>query len=217
MSKKYILFDLDGTLTDSGEGILNCVKYALEKMGEPIPDYETQLRFIGPPLVESFREYAGLSPEDAENAVEIYRERYKTKGLFENCVYDGIPQLLEKLKQSGKSLLLATAKPIVFAERIMQHFDLAKYFDGLYGAELNPPYNNKIAVMRLALEKGGVSDLSAAVMVGDREQDVLGSKAVGIECVGVRYGYAEKNELENAGADYICTTVAELVELLEKI
>ncbi len=215
MNKKYILFDLDGTLTDSGEGIKNCVKYALEKIVEPIPDKSVLLRFIGPPLIDSFREFCHLSQERASLAVEKYRERYKDTGIFENCVYDGVTKMLSGLKSSGKTLLLATAKPIVFAERIMVHFDLAKYFDGLYGAELEPPYNNKIAVMRLALEKGGVDDLSTAVMVGDRSQDILGAKVVGIDSIGVRYGYAEKGELETAGADFICATPDEVLKLLK--
>lgn len=209
-----ILFDLDGTLTDPKEGITNCVKYALESVGIYETDMAKLMRFIGPPLVDSFMKYYGYDKEAALLLVEKYRERFSTVGLFENALYDGVEEMLEVLKKSGKTIVLATAKPIVYAKRIMEHFDIAKYFDLMCGAELDGSVNHKHEVIELALKRLGNPDKARVVMVGDREQDIAGAHKNGIKSIGVRFGYAEKNELENAGADYIAENMEELKELL---
>ena len=172
-----ILFDLDGTLTDSAPGILNSVRYACRKLGLPIPGEETPRRFLGPPLIASFREY------------------FPTKGLFENEVYPGVPALLADLKAAGKTVILATSKPEAFARRIMEHFDLARYCDFICGATLDETRTDKAEVIAYALETAGITDKSRAVMVGDREHDVLGAKKNGLPCIGAVYGYGTAEEL----------------------
>ena len=209
-----ILFDLDGTLTDPKEGITNCVKYALESVGIYENDMGKLMRFIGPPLVDSFMEYYGYGRDEALRLVEKYRERFSTIGLFENALYDGVEEMLKKLKSEGKTLVLATAKPIIYAKRIMEHFDIAKYFDIMCGAELDGSVNHKHEVIELALKKLNNPDKARAVMVGDRKQDIDGAKLNGIKAIGVRFGYAEEGELEDAGSDYIAKDMEELTELL---
>lgn len=209
-----ILFDLDGTLTDPKEGITNCVKYALSSVGVIENDMNKLMRFIGPPLVDSFMEYYGYNKEEALALVAKYRERFSTVGLFENALYDGVSVMLEKLKGEGKTIVLATAKPLVYAKRILEHFDIARYFDLMCGAELDGSVNHKHEVIALALGKLEDSDKSRAIMVGDRKQDIDGAHENGIKAIGVRFGYAEKDELEGAGADYFADSMDELTELI---
>ncbi len=216
--KRYdvILFDLDGTLTDSAEGIVNCAEYALNAMGITEPDRSRLLRFIGPPLVDSFMDFYGMSREDALKAVALYRERFPVKGIFENRVYEGIPEALELLKKSGKRLAVATSKPEVYANRILEHFKLAEFFEVVTGAELSGERNAKSEVIEECLKRLGNPDKEIVLMVGDRKHDVIGAKACGVDCAGVKFGYAEENELENAGA--ICTfdTLIQLAEAVTK-
>lgn len=216
--KKYdvILFDLDGTLTDSAEGIMNCAEYALNAMGITEPDRSRLLRFIGPPLVDSFMDFYGMSREDALKAVALYRERFPVKGIFENRVYEGIPEALDMLKKAGKRLAVATSKPEVYAKRILEHFELAEYFEVVTGAELSGERNAKSEVIEECLKRLGNPDKGTVLMVGDRKHDVIGAKACGVDCAGVKFGYAEENELENAGA--ICTfdTPIQLAEAVTK-
>lgn len=216
--KKYdvILFDLDGTLTDSAEGIMNCAEYALNLMGITEPDRSRLLRFIGPPLVDSFMDFYGMSREDALKAVALYRERFPVKGIFENRVYEGIPEALDMLKKAGKRLAVATSKPEVYAKRILEHFELAEYFEAVTGAELSGERNAKSEVIEECLKRLGNPDKGTVLMVGDRKHDVIGAKACGVDCAGVKFGYAEENELENAGA--ICTfdTPIQLAEAVTK-
>lgn len=216
--KKYdvILFDLDGTLTDSAEGIMNCAEYALNAMGITEPDRSRLLRFIGPPLVDSFMDFYGMSREDALKAVALYRERFPVKGIFENRVYEGIPEALDMLKKAGKRLAVATSKPEVYAKRILEHFELAEYFEAVTGAELSGERNAKSEVIEECLKRLGNPDKGTVLMVGDRKHDVIGAKACGVDCAGVKFGYAEENELENAGA--ICTfdTPIQLAEAVTK-
>lgn len=193
-----ILFDLDGTLTDSAPGILNSVRYACRKLGLPIPGEETLRRFLGPPLIASFRELMGLDAADADRAVSAFREYFPTKGLFENEVYPGVPALLADLKAAGKTVILATSKPEAFARRIMEHFDLAQYCDFICGATLDETRTDKTGL----------------VMVGDREHDVLGAKKNGLPCIGAVYGYGTAGELTAAGAAALADTVDELHKLL---
>ncbi|MDD6214392.1 MAG: HAD-IA family hydrolase [Firmicutes bacterium] len=210
-----IMFDLDGTLTDPKEGITNCVKYALESFGIHENDERVLMKFIGPPLVDSFEELYGFSPEDANRAVEKYRERFSSIGIFENAVFDGVPEMLTKLKIKGKKIALATSKPHIFAERILEKFKLLKYFDYTVGSELDGTRNYKDEVINEVLGLAS-TDKSNAVMVGDRKHDILGAKKCGVTSIGVRVGYAEPGELEAAGADYIFDTIAELSDFLQK-
>ncbi len=213
MKYKYIFFDLDGTLTDPQEGITNCVRYALEYYGINETDYSKLMRFIGPPLVYSFQEYYGFDKTKALEAVEKYRERFSSIGLFENKVYDGIYELLQTLTDSGHLLVLATSKPRVFAEKIMAKYRLRPYFKMISGSELDGTRNDKDEVIEYAIEKLGCPR-DKIIMVGDRKHDILGAKKCGVASCGVRFGYAEENELENAGADYIADTLDELLPIL---
>lgn len=219
MAWKYILFDLDGTLTDSSEGILNCVKYALEAANREIPDSKTLLRFIGPPLIDSFQEIIGMDYEAALKATVKYRERFSVIGLFENKPYEGIALALSRLKSQGKILALATSKPENYSIRILQHFHLMKYFDVVVGSIIDgasQKRGSKAEVIqevfrRLQIDEEEKKDV---IMVGDRRQDIAGAKACGIASLGVYYGFAEPGELEEAGADYVVWAVDEIMRVL---
>ena len=211
---KYILFDLDGTITDSALGITNSVKYALIKSGAEIPPYETLCKFIGPPLLDGFRDICGFETEKAKAAVKYYREYYETTGLFENEVYGGIPELLDKLKKAGKTVILATSKPEKFAKIILEHFNLSRYFDFAAGATLDETRSNKDTVIAYALSECNITDKSRAIMVGDRHHDIDGARINGISSVGVLYGFGDRKELETAGADFIAADNDERFERL---
>lgn len=215
MSWKYLLFDLDGTLTDSSEGILNCVVYALEAAGIEVPDRETLLQFVGPPLIEGFQDIIGMDHTAAVQATVKYRERYGVIGLFENKPYDGIALALSRLKSQGKVIALATSKPESYAVRILQHFNLMKYFDVAVGASMDESRNNKTAVIKEALRRLGISEdeKEQVLMIGDRRHDIRGAKDCGIASLGVYYGFAEIGELEKAGADYIAWSVDDMVTI----
>ncbi len=206
-----ILFDLDGTLTDNGEGITNSVAYALRKFGITPPPREELDKFVGPPLRDRFVElYVG--EEQGDLAVEYYREYFRPHGIFENVVYDGVPQMLAALKAAGCTLAIATSKPEIFAKKIAEHFDLAKYFTVIAGSNLEGTRIKKADVIRYCLELLGKPD--RVLMVGDREHDILGAKAVGLPAVGVTYGYGSREELERAQAAYIIDDPLELIELI---
>ena len=211
---KTILFDLDGTLTDSAPGILNSVRYACRKMGLEVPPEATLRKFLGPPLIDSFRELIGLSDAEADRAVSAFREYFPTKGIFENEVYPGIPALLADLKAAGKTVIIATSKPEDFAKRIMVHFDLAQYCDFICGATMDETRTDKAEVIAYALETAGITGKDGLVMVGDREHDVLGAKRNGLPCVGAVYGYGSAEELTTAGAAALANTVEELHTIL---
>lgn len=213
MKYKYIFFDLDGTLTDPQEGIINCVKYALEYYGIYENDYSKLMRFIGPPLVYSFHEYYGFDEEKSLEAVEKYRERFSTVGLFENRVYDGIYDMLQTLTDNGHILVLATSKPKVFADRIMAKYRLRPYFRLICGSELDGTRNDKDEVIEYAINKLECPK-DRTIMVGDRKYDIVGAKQCGIDSCGVRFGYAEEGELEDAGADFIADDISDLLSLL---
>ena len=210
----YILFDLDGTLTDPGEGITRSVAHALRHFGIEVTDRTTLYPFIGPPLLDSFRRYYGFSDEQAAQAVGWFREYFETTGLFENTVYPGVPEMLAALTAAGKRLVLATSKPEVFARRILEHFSLASYFTYIAGANMDETRTRKADVVAYALESAGVADASRAVMVGDREYDVLGAREAGLSTVGVLYGYGSRAELEQAGAIAIASSVDQLQAVL---
>lgn len=213
MNKQTLFFDLDGTITDSGPGILNSVQYALKRLQLPIPETAQLYSFIGPPLKDSFMKMYKLDEAAAEQAVSYYREYYVEKGMYENLVYEGIPDLLESLNQSGYTLYVATSKPEVFAKQILDHFDLTKQFKGIYGASLDSSRSSKGAVIHYAMESEGVS-ATDSLMIGDREHDVLGAKENQLECIGVLYGYGDRKELETAGAIYLAETPEQIGDFL---
>jgi phosphoglycolate phosphatase len=209
MSYDVILFDLDGTLTDSAEGIVNSVIHALEAKGIPYSSKQELRRFVGPPLKDSFREYCKFSEEEATDAVRIFREYFTEKGIYENEVYGGIHEMLYALSKEGFTLAVATSKPEAFAEQILERFDLAKYFTVISGASMNG--TSKPEVIKQALERLGLKPSASVLMVGDREHDILGAKEVGISSLGVLYGYGSEEELRIANADHIAKTPQEVV------
>ena len=210
---KSILFDLDGTLTDSGEGIMNCAIFALSHYGIPAPS-EAELRsFVGPPLTESFARF-GVPEDQLTEAVQIYRSRYLPIGKFENHPYPGVRELLEKLKADGHSLFVATSKPENTSIEILQHFGLDGYFDKICGASTDFSRNSKEAVIAYLLESCGARD--QAIMVGDTAYDVIGAKAHGIPTIGVSWGYGLTEDMESAGAAAIAHTMDELYDYLSK-
>lgn len=210
----YILFDLDGTLTDPGEGITRSVAYALRHFGIEVTDRTTLYPFIGPPLRESFQRYYGFSDEQTTQAVGWFREYFETVGLFENTVYPGVPEMLAALTAAGKRLVLATSKPEAFARQILEHFSLASYFAYIAGANMDETRTRKAEVVAYALKSVGITDLSRAVMVGDREYDVRGAREAGLATVGVLYGYGSRAELEQAGAIATAASVEQLQAIL---
>ena len=214
MKYKYIFLDLDGTLTDSKEGILNCIKYALSKFGIEENDNNKLMKYAGPPLYVSFTTFNGFDDEKAKKAIEYYRERFATIGIFENRAYDGAEELLQKLTAAGRILVLATSKPLIYAEQIVKKYRLRPYLKFISGAELDGTRDSKTEVIEYAIEKTKITDRSKIIMVGDRRQDILAAKECGIASCGVRFGYAEKGELENAGADYIADDFDELYKIL---
>jgi len=205
-----VLFDLDGTLTDPAIGITNSVMHALKKYGITVDDRSELYKFIGPPLHESFEIFYGFSREEALQAVEYYREYYRDKGIYENIVYDGVEAMLKDLYEKGKKIILATSKPEVFAREILCYFNLEKYFCYAAGANLDGSRTNKAEVIEYALREGGVNDKSSAVMVGDREHDIIGANKNNLDSIGVLFGYGSREELQNAGATYIAETVEDL-------
>lgn len=213
-SYDVVLFDLDGTLTDPGEGITNSVIYSLKKYNIQIKDRTELYKFIGPPLHESYEKYFNFSKEEAKNAVEYYREYYKDIGIFENKLYGGIKELLCDLKNSGFCLGVATSKPKVFAERILKYFDIAQYFSFISGANLDGSRTKKEDVISDALDLCGAESISSIIMVGDRKYDILGAKKFGIDSIGVLFGYGSKEELENAGATFIAEKVRDIFSIV---
>ena len=219
MSRRYdtLFFDLDGTLTDPGQGITSAIMYSLEKLGLPVPERTELYKFIGPPLIGSYREFYGFSQEEAVRAAALYREYYGEKGLWENRVYDGIPALLAELKADGRQLCVATSKPEPFAVRIMERFDLARYFDHICGATMDEKRDSKHLVIEYALGVCGVTDRHSVLMVGDRKHDILGAKESGLDSMGVLYGYGNREEFAAAGADYVAETVADIGVILKAL
>lgn len=214
--KPYFLFDLDGTLADTGEGIMKSVAYALEALHVPPQPEEVLRKFVGPPLHLSFEQFCGLSPNEAMLAVEKYRERYREKGVLESQLYPGIKELLEALSQKAV-LCVSTSKPLLFARQILELRGIVPLFSEITGANLDGTMTDKAEVIGETLRRLSFPPKEIVIMVGDRRQDVLGAKACGIKCIGVRYGFAEPGELEEAGADYIADSVAELRSLCEQV
>lgn len=222
MNYRYILFDLDGTITESAPGIINSACYALEKMGCKVTDKNDLKKFIGPPLNESMEKYYGMTPEDALRAVAYFREYFSVTGIFENSVYEGFLETLDILKAHGKILAIATSKPEEYAKRIADKFGFTDYFEGIYGATMDNSRVHKGDVIHYALESLGLSGnednrsdkLDHVLMVGDRSNDILGAKANGLASMGVLYGYGSREELESAGADYIVETTLDVARII---
>lgn len=211
MKQKAIFFDLDGTLTDSGEGIINCATLALEHFGLPVPSRQEMRVFVGPPLDQTFIKF-GVPANQTDEAIRVYRSRYTTIGLFENFPYPGIPEMLEKLKAQGHRLFVATSKPEEMSVKILKHFHLDIYFERICGATFDGTRSHKADVIAYLLRQ--TEGITEAIMVGDTAYDVIGAKAHGIPTVGVAWGYGLVEDMQNAGAAAIAETPEELIEIL---
>lgn len=214
---EFVLFDLDGTVTDPQESITSCAAYALRKFGIEEQDLSKLRAFIGPPLTESFREYYGFSREQAWQGLQYYREEYHKSGLFGNRLYDGMEELLRELKQQGKKILLATSKPVEYADKILEMTGVRRCFDFVGGNDLAESRPTKESVLRYVLKQNPGITPENAIMVGDRKYDVEGARMLGIGCVGVLYGYGSREELTACGARYLANNVAELGKLLREM
>lgn len=216
---KYVLFDLDGTVSDPKVGICTSVQQALRHFGIDVPDINTLTPFIGPPLRDSFRDFYGIKPEDMETCISYYRERFSTVGLFENEIYDGIEDLLKELKKQGVKVALASSKPRVFCEKILDYFKITEYFDVIMGSELDGTRENKLEIINECIRllfNGGVEHREECVMVGDRKFDIEAANTVGVHNIGVSYGYGSRGELTKANAEAIADSVEELKQMLLK-
>ena len=211
---EVVLFDLDGTVSDSGEGITNSVKYSLKKFGIIETDYEKLKKFVGPPLYASYEKYYGFSHEEAIKAVEYYREYYNAGGIFELRIYNGIIDLLKYLKKSEKKIILATSKPEIYAEKIARKFGFYELFDNISGALLDGSRIEKADIIAYALGRVGNPDINNCIMIGDTEFDVLGAKAFGMDSIGVTYGYGKREDIEKAEATYIVSKAEEILNLV---
>ena len=211
---QYILFDLDGTLTDSADGIINSILHALRRVGIEEDDREKLKAFVGPPLVTSFMKYYGMTREEAEAMVPLYREYFSVNGWKENSVYEGITEVLKNLKDAGKTLIVATSKPEIFARKIMEYFKLDQYFNYIGGSSMDGKISSKDQVINYVLDTIGRDHREEMIMVGDREHDVIGAQKNDLPCLGVLYGYGDRSELEQAGAAMICETVQEILQYL---
>lgn len=209
----YLFFDLDGTLTDPALGITNSFIHALKYFDIEIPSYETLCTFIGPPLPETFKTQFGFTEEKASEGVKKYREYFSTKGLFENSVYTGIPELLASLKKAGKKLVVATSKPEEYSVRIIEHFGLSQYFENICGSKMDETRSKKDEVIAFAIERNNIKDKSKILMIGDRKHDILGAKKIGLKSCGVLFGYGSREELKTAGADFIAENVSQLTNI----
>ena len=213
MTPKAIFFDLDGTLTDSGEGIMNCAELALRHFGIPVPSREKMRVFVGPPLDQTFIKF-GVPAEKAQEAIDVFRSRYTTIGKFENHPYPGVSETLQTLKKQGHRLFVATSKPEIMANEVLEHFGLAMYFEQIAGATLDGSRSHKEDVITYLL--GMTGEVGQTLMVGDTAFDVIGAAAHGIPTIGVTWGYGEVADMEKAGAVAIAHTMDELVTLLNK-
>ena len=213
MTYSTILFDLDGTLSNPAQGIVNALVYALQKSSIPEINQEDLLKFIGPPLAESFKTFCGFNDEQTEQAIINYREYFSKNGLFENQLYAGIPELLHTLKESGKQLVVATSKPEFYAKQIIDYFSISEYFDFIAGATMDGSRSKKSDVIAYAIEAHCITKENT-VMIGDRAFDVIGAKENGLPSIGVLYGFGNQKELEEAGATWIVDDIKSLEEKL---
>lgn len=214
--KQYILLDLDGTVTEPEEGITKSIQYALHHMGIEVEDLKTLRKHIGPPLKYGFMDFWGFTEAEADRGIELYREYFTVKGMYQNYEYVGMKDLLQSLKNAGRTLILATSKPEKFAKMILEYFHLEGYFTDICGASMDSTRSKKGDVIRYALHKNHITDLEQVVMVGDRFHDIEGAKENGIDSIGVLYGYGTREELTQAGAGQIAETILELKTILLK-
>ncbi|MBE6349823.1 MAG: HAD family hydrolase [Spirochaetaceae bacterium] len=208
---KYIFFDLDGTLTNPEMGITNCVAFALEKFGIHVENKKTLRKFIGPPLIPAFQQFYGLTKEESTQALIFYRERFSTLGLFENEIYPNIEDVLKTIKYKNKKIILATSKPEVYAQKILEHFGLHSYFDYIVGATMDESRSEKDAVIAYALKCANITDKSSVIMIGDTKFDGIGAAKNNIDFLGVLYGFGSKIDLELAGAKYFAEDVLDIL------
>ena len=212
---QYLLFDLDGTLTDPKEGITKSVQHALRHFGIEVEDPDTLTPYIGPPLIPSFMEFHGLSREQAEEALMVYRERFSTVGLFENEVLEGVPEMLRSLKEKRRFVAVASSKPEEYVRRILDHFDLLQFFDEVVGASMDEKRSEKKDIIEEALLRmGKASGDKSILMIGDRKHDVEGARLCNLDSLGVYTGFAPEGELEEAGATYVFHTIGEMAAFL---
>ena len=209
MKYKNILFDLDGTLTDSKPGIVKGVQYALRCCGIDEPDLDKLTSFVGPPLYKSFMSYLDCSEEDAKEVVECYREYYAETGLYENALYEGIDVLLYNLREKGYKIILASSKPRIFVKRVLSFFRIMRYFDIVEGSELDGKNTDKAELIAHILEKWNLK-AEECVMIGDRMHDIQGAKANGMDSIAVGYGYGTQDELSGAAPTHLFSTIEEL-------
>ncbi len=212
--KKYLIFDLDGTLTDSGLGITNSVKYALEKYHIEVNNLNDLNVFVGPPLKDSFSLYYGFSEQQALEAIGYYREYFLDKGMYENSVYPNVLELLQKLKKNGKTLVIATSKPEPFTIKILKHFNLLQYFDLVCGASLDETIDlKKEDIIRNALKELNIN-VQDAIMIGDRKYDIIGAHKNNLDSIGVLYGYGSKEELIEAKVTYLASNTLDILKFV---
>lgn len=209
---KYILFDLDGTLTDPKEGITKSVQYALKKYDILIEDLDLLEKFIGPPLKDSFIEYYNFSEKQSLEAIEYYREYFKEKGMYKNKVYEHMEDLLSRLKELGLKLMVATSKPTVFSEQILRHFNLDIYFDAIIGSNLDGTRSKKGEIIKHIIDAYNINNFEEIVMIGDRKHDIIGAQENNVDSIGVTYGYGSEEELRSAKATYIVHNVMNVFE-----
>jgi phosphoglycolate phosphatase len=214
LSKRNLLFDLDGTIIDPKEGITKGIQFSLQKFGIQVEDRDTLTPFIGPPLRDSFIKFYGFNDEEAVLAVKEYREYFAPTGVFENFLYDGIVNIFEKQREAGRQLVIATSKPTVYAEKILEYHKIRDYFSFVAGSELDGRRSKKGEVIQYALENMKITSVQDTIMIGDREHDVIGAREAGLDSIGVLYGYGDLKELTDAGATYIAKDVGELSHLL---
>lgn len=214
MKYNFVLFDLDGTLVDTGRGITNSVMYSLKKFGIDVQDRTSLYKFVGPPLHKSYEEFYGFSPNKAMLAVEYYREYYRDKGIFEVDLYNGIVELLEILKNNGLNIAVATSKPKVFAVKLLKYVGIYDYFDAVIGAELDGSRTDKSEIISYALTQCKIYDKSKIIMIGDRKFDMIGANTNSIESIGVVYGYGSKDELQKSNATYIAESPKDIEKIL---
>lgn len=212
---EYIFFDLDGTITDSGTGIVNAALYALEKYNISVNDKDELKKFIGPALQDSFSVDYGFNEEEIEDAIATFREYYAEKGIFENELYPRIEEVLIELKNRNKKLVIATSKPEVFTIQVLKHFDILKYFDHIAAASLDDSKIKKGVIIKEAIENLGITNLDSVVMVGDRKHDIKGANVNGIASIGVMWGYGSIEEFEKHEATHIAHNVMDLLEIIK--
>ncbi len=211
----YLIFDLDGTLSDNSQGIIGGVKYTLGRYGKPIPPEHELRKFIGPPLSQSFENYCGFSHDEAKNAVNVYRQYYRSGGILENVLYDDVDNMLKGLKKLGKKMYIATSKPEEFARKIISTFELEEFFDYICGSSFDGSRELKRDVIKYVIDKFGI-DRDRSLMIGDRRHDVEGASELDISAMGVLYGFGSREELTCAGAKWIAETPLDVLSIISK-